>query len=87
MNAMMTTDGQDFTGSSHHPMPEGGTCRCVTSYNRDFATDEDGAHMVQGELPSHVRVFKKHRIEQIDGRLEAGLGLLESGRTRVQIRA
>jgi hypothetical protein len=31
--------------------------------------------MVQRELfdvPSKVRVFKKHRIEQIDGRVEVG---------------
>ena len=60
MEAIMITGGQGFIG--HHitqRLAAGG--RRVISYNRDFATDEDGAHMVQGELfdvPRLVRVSK-----------------------------
>jgi UDP-glucose 4-epimerase len=67
MDAIMITGGQGFTGRHiTERLAAGG--RRVISYNRDFVTDEDGAHMVQGELfdvPRLVRVLKEHRVEQI----------------------
>ena len=67
MDAIMITGGQGFTGR-HITQRLAASGRRVISYNRDFATDEDGAHVVQGELfdvPRLVRVLKEHRIEQI----------------------
>ena len=63
----MITGGQGFTGR-HITQRLEVSGRRVISYNRDFATDEDGVHMVQGELfdvPPLVRVLKEHWIEQI----------------------
>jgi UDP-glucose 4-epimerase len=67
MNAIMITGGQGFIGR-HITQRLTAAGRRVISYNRDFATDEEGAHMVQGELfdvPRLVRVIKERRIEQI----------------------
>jgi UDP-glucose 4-epimerase len=67
MDATMITGGQGFTGRHiTQRLAAGG--RRVISYHREFATDEDGAHTVQGELfdvPRLVWVLKEHRIEQI----------------------
>jgi UDP-glucose 4-epimerase len=63
MDAIMITGGQGFTGRHiTQRLAAGG--RRVVSYNRSIATDEDGVHMVQGELfdvPRLVRVLKEHR--------------------------
>jgi nucleoside-diphosphate-sugar epimerase len=67
MDAVMVTGGLGFTGR-HITQRLVASGYRVISYNRDFATNADGIHMVQGELfdvPRLVRVLKEHRIKQI----------------------
>ena len=67
MDAIMIAGGQGFTGR-YITQRLAASGRRVISYNRDFATDEDGAHVVQGELfdvARLVRVLKEHTIEKI----------------------
>jgi nucleoside-diphosphate-sugar epimerase len=67
MDTIMITGGRGFIGRHITQRLVASGCH-VISYNRDFATDADGARMVQGELfdvPRLVRVLKEHGVGQI----------------------